>query len=327
MNTELVVIEKHEVRAVFTDMTLIDPILQKIADDARSIVADVATVKGRKEIASVAFRVAQSKTYLDGLGKDLVAEMKELPKKVDASRKHMRDFLDALKDEVRKPLDDWEAEQKEIEAKRLADEQAAKDAAQLEADHEIALLMDEAFNRAAEDARKAAEQAQLERDAALVQEAATRAKEEAEDKAKSEKDASDKRELEARLNQARAEADLIRAAQELKDAEAKAAQDLIEANRRAELAAAQAVAEKIAAAAEAARREKEAAQRERDKQAAEVQRLANEKAAREADTAHKAKINRAAVAAMIAAGITEEQAKAVLLAIYRKKVPNVSINY
>lgn len=78
-------------------------------------------------------------------------------------------------------------------------------------------------------------------------------------------------------------------------------------------------------AAEDARKAAEQAQRERDNQAKEVKRLADEKAAREADTAHKAKINRAA--AMIEAGITEDQAKAVLLAIFKKKVPNVSINY
>jgi len=234
-------------------------------------------------------------------------------------------------------------------------------------DWELALLADQIFNRDAADKRQAAEQAQRERDAALVQEAAARAKADAEAKAQADKDASDKREREALLAKERAEADLARAAQHLKDAEAKtaqdkidaekreaeakekaaqelkeaqdfakfkeeqakakAAQDLIEEKRRAELAAQVAEENRLAELAASARREQEAAQREIDRQAAEVKRLADEQAARDADTAHRAKINRAAVAALIETGVTEDQAKAVLLAIYKKRVPNVSITY
>ena len=327
MSTELVVIEKHEVQAVFTDMSLIDPILQKIADDARSIVADVATAKGRKEIASVAYRVAQSKTYLDGLGKELVADMKELPKKVDASRKHMRDFLDALKDEVRLPLDQWEAEQARIEAQRAA-EAAAIEFHRLAVEHEawfdsiiaqdwdLAILADQIFNHEREDKRKAAEQAQRERDAALVQEAATRAKEEAEAAARKDKEATEQRERDAKLAQERAE-----------QAKKKAEQDLIEANRRAELAAEKAEADKKAAAEAAARREEDAARKERERIAAEAKIEADKVAARNANTEHKRSINLQAIASLVAAGLSEDQAKAVLVAIVKGAVPNVSINY
>jgi len=42
--------------------------------------------------------------------------LKEQPKLVDAERKRMRDKLDALKDQVRKPLTDWEnAEESRID--------------------------------------------------------------------------------------------------------------------------------------------------------------------------------------------------------------------
>ncbi len=40
---------------------------------------DIDTRKGRKAIASLAAKVARSKTYLDGLGKDLVAGWKRRP--------------------------------------------------------------------------------------------------------------------------------------------------------------------------------------------------------------------------------------------------------
>lgn len=73
--------------------------------------------KGRDEIASVAYALTRTKTYLDGLGKALVDEYKEVPKKIDANRKIIRDTLDTLRDEVGAPLTDFEA----AEEKRVAD--------------------------------------------------------------------------------------------------------------------------------------------------------------------------------------------------------------
>ena len=58
----------------------------------------------------LAYKVAQTKTYLDGLGKDLVAELKEIPKLIDANRKTVRDRLDELKAKARQPLTDYEEE-------------------------------------------------------------------------------------------------------------------------------------------------------------------------------------------------------------------------
>ena len=94
----------------------LQPILDRVAEEARSVVPDVSTEKGRKEIASIAFKVAKSKTYLDGLGKDLVSDWKKQAKVVDNERKRSREFLDDLKDEVRRPLTEWEqAEQERID--------------------------------------------------------------------------------------------------------------------------------------------------------------------------------------------------------------------
>ena len=60
--------------------------------------------------------MAQTKTFIDKHGKELVAELKAVPAKIDAGRKVLRDTLDAIKDEVRKPLTEWEnAEDERIE--------------------------------------------------------------------------------------------------------------------------------------------------------------------------------------------------------------------
>lgn len=83
-------------------------IVARIEADARAMVPDISTVNGRAAVASLAAKVAKAKTYLDGLGKNYTADLKRQTGAVDAERKAMRDRLDALKAEVRRPLDEWE---------------------------------------------------------------------------------------------------------------------------------------------------------------------------------------------------------------------------
>src|SRR5690606_15960611 len=119
MSTEsqlAVVPPKETALQVFQAPNGLDPYLQQIRAEIDSFVPDVSTKKGRDAIASIAHKVARSKTALDNVGKELVAELKEIPKKIDAERKRMRDTLDAWKDEVRAPLNEWE----QAEADRVA---------------------------------------------------------------------------------------------------------------------------------------------------------------------------------------------------------------
>ena len=128
--TDLVVIEKSNAMAVFTTNEQLDPIIEAIEKEARSLVPDVSTKKGRDAIASMAHKVARSKTYIDNAGKDLVAELKALPKQIDESRRLVRERLDALKDEVRRPLNEWEQaedERKQALQQRLSGLRALAD--------------------------------------------------------------------------------------------------------------------------------------------------------------------------------------------------------
>ena len=104
---DLIPLENPEPGALFAPGGL-ETILVRIEADARALVPDITTVKGRSAISSLAAKVAKAKTYLDGLGKDLTADLKRQTGAVDAERKAMRDRLDALKAEVRRPLDEWE---------------------------------------------------------------------------------------------------------------------------------------------------------------------------------------------------------------------------
>ena len=95
---ELINVEEINAIQLFQESGL-DPLLESITKEVKSFVPDISTDKGRKEVASLAMKVAKSKTYLDKCGKDYVAQLKELPKVIDAERRRMRDYLDNLKDE------------------------------------------------------------------------------------------------------------------------------------------------------------------------------------------------------------------------------------
>lgn len=103
----LISIEKINALEVFTDKG-VEPILEEISKKVALLQPDVSTSKGRNEIKSMASKIARSKTLLDGVGKELVAEWKAKTKVVDASRKKMRDHLDGLKETTRAPLTEWE---------------------------------------------------------------------------------------------------------------------------------------------------------------------------------------------------------------------------
>jgi len=98
-----------------------DPLLTEIETEVLKHIPDTDTDKGRKEIASLAYKVSRSKTFLDTLGDNLVEDSRKIVKAVNENRKTMRDRLDALRDKARKPLTDWEKKEKEkaeaIEAK------------------------------------------------------------------------------------------------------------------------------------------------------------------------------------------------------------------
>ena len=110
-SNELIVIEEVKAIEVFTDKG-IRPLIDAIRKKALSEVPDMKTKKGRDRVKSLAFTVAKTKTALDGLGKELTEDWKKKAKVVDSSRKLMREELDAIKEEVRAPLTEYENREK-----------------------------------------------------------------------------------------------------------------------------------------------------------------------------------------------------------------------
>ncbi len=363
MSNEVALLPPKETAiAVYSADNGLDPYLAQIRAEIDSFVPDVTTKKGRDAIASIAYKVAKSKTALDNLGKDLVAELKDVPRKIDAERKRMRDTLDAWKDEVRKPLTDFElAEEARIERHEhnirwfnIRLENTDLDSSELKATiagvkeniidesyeefesrahkvkesvlRSLEIALDERLKREEEQselARLRAESAareQKEREERIAREAAENARIAAEQAAADERQrladeqARKDREAQAEIEKANrekleAENARLRQEQQARDAAAKAEQDRLDAIAKAE-------ADKQAAIE---------AERKRQSDAAEAERLAAEQ--REKNKAHAKRINNEALQDLVAAGLSEEMAKAAVTAIAKGDVRNISIKY
>jgi colicin import membrane protein len=310
MSNVVVTIEPQTALSIFAgEQTELDSILADIAEKARSIVPDVTTAKGRAAIASNAAKVSSSKVAIEKAGKELADSQKEIPKLIDASRKRSREFLDALRDEVRQPLTEWEAEQarikaekeeaERVEAARIeAERQAEQD--RIEAQRMFALLWDEAHvmnDRFDVDKEKAemakAKQTEQEHKDALA-------------KAEREKLEAEQREKQAVEN--------ARFAKE--NAELLEKQRLIDAENARVAAAEKAVLDKLQAVENERKRvEAEAAQ----------QKAIDDK--RAANTRHRTAIKTQVKNSLIDAGLTEEQAKMVVNLAIADKLGALKIQF
>ena len=318
---DLVVIEKKNAMAVFTNNDQLDPLIEAIEKEARSLVPDVTTKKGRDAIASMAHKVARSKTYIDNAGKALVAELKALPKQIDESRRVVRERLDALKDEARRPLTEWEAEQERIKAEEamnalhvealaMNEEFDRQLAARIESDHEMAMLMNDAFDREQADKAAEAERQRIAHEEEIKRMAAAAAAREVEQRAQREREEAAHREAVLKAQAEQAERDRI-ASEKKAEADKQAA---IEAERRK-------------AQEEADRIRREAEQREQAR-LAEEKRKADEQARREADVKHRKAVGTEIVKALLAnTSLTRDQAIEVLTAVKDGRIPHTGISY
>lgn len=106
--TDLLVIPPATALAVLTDSEKFDQFYTRVKAEVDAHVPDVTTAKGREAIKALAFKVTKTKTAIDAAGKLLTEEWRVQTAKVDASRKAIRDKLDALRDETRRPVTEWE---------------------------------------------------------------------------------------------------------------------------------------------------------------------------------------------------------------------------
>lgn len=347
----LATIETLNPIAVFQTQGGVEDILSKLERDVRSIPTDATTDKGRKEIKSLAYKVARSKTALDDMGKAVAEDARKTVDSVNASRRTINARLDALRDEVRKPVDDYEARE-QARTDELKRRIASIDLASVRFDgltvaqmrdylSDLELQKAHDFQEFSARAAEAIQRTETAIKAAIiVAEQAEKDRIEAERKAAEEAEAS---RIAAEKTREQREAEIARQAAENARLEAerraKIEQDRIENERRAAIAEAERAEQRRKdEAAQAERRRVAAAeQAERDRIAAieaERKRVSDEKAAQEAeekrraaDKAHRATINREVLADLVAAGLTDDHARQAISAIVGRKVRHVTLSY
>lgn len=362
--TAISVFEAPNALVILTDAKRFDSFYEDVKRETDKLEIDLTTEAGRKRIASMAYKVARTKTAIDEAGKTLTAEWREKISVVDEARRNIRARLDDLKDEVRAPLTKWEADEEarvdRVEAilnrwrgwitisledtpdtlmekmEELADAIIAGD--EFGAHFDIAANLRRSLTESLGSARErlireAEDRAELERLRAAEVErlAAEEARRVEAEKAAQEAAAADKARLDAehaaeerRLH----EENLARLAAEAATLEAeKSARAEREAQDKAH-ADALAAERRRADEAEAARK----AEAERTAKAAadaeaERVRLEKEQAIRDKDRKHRGEVMGAAKTAIMGYGVGSETARKIVLAIVAGEVPNVTLRF
>jgi hypothetical protein len=307
-----------------------DPILAAVRTEVMSQAAklDISTEENRKAIASIAYRVAKSKTFVDAQRKSYVGEQKKKLAAIDAVGAQIWTVLEGIQREVRQPLTEWE--DKETARVKAHEDAVAEiwamkphlypDIPSLEAAIKTleAIKPDtfEEFKAPAMGARAETldilrGELETRRKAAADQEELERLRAESSERARQD-------EIEAAANRARESAEK---AQREAEARAEEAQKRLESEQQAAARRAE------EAAAESKRAAERAVEAERERVAAE-ERAAQEAAeARAANIAHRNTINAEIERSLIDLDLSPELAERVVAAIANDKVPYVHIDY
>lgn len=345
----LAVVTNEDARTSFIDK------LKKLISEQKP---DTSTDKGRKEIASFAYKIARSKTAIDEAAKKSTEDMRAQINAVNETRNIVRKEIDELQALARKPLTDWEnaekARQERVEAIKQSIDSAKRDAIvtggamamkqaieilqslDLNTDfdqHESEIITNRR-NIQIEECQALLEQIeQAERDALELEKLREekRIREEKEVQERAEKKERELKERQERERQEQEEHDRLAAekrAAEEKENHARREKQIAEQAAAAERERIQREADqRVKDAEEKARLAKEEADRKEKARIDEENRIAAEKLKRQQDIEHRSKIMTAAKEAIMKIGHDEEAAKNIIRAIVAGEIPNVVINF
>ena len=280
----------------YSDATQMEVILKRIETEALAVAPDLSTATSRKAIASLAFKVARSKTALDEIGKTITEDARKHIDAVNEIRRDVRDRLDNIKTQVRAPLDEWETAEKarvedlEDRLRDFTDDLPGLDSPSSEIADVIedidGIPIDDTWQEF-KDRAAAAKTGTLNVLRGLLEKARVREEEAAELERlraeKAERDAAEQRRLAAERQKAEAE----RIEREKAQFAERAAQAERERAERAQREAEERHKRELEAAVE---RERRAVEAERQRAAQEQERLARERLAREQDEKQRAKV-------------------------------------
>ena len=317
---------------IYKQDNLLPDVLKEIRDEIANREIDLDTAKGREAISALSASISRRKVKITDAGKKLTEDWRKKTAEVNAVKSKVEGEFDTLRDLARKPLTDWEAAKKKredeinstiakIDWMGIIDVSSTASSVRDRLDWLSALVItDEAFGafqpiaagkrqRVIETLEAAlARIEQAERDKAELERLrAANAAREAEEKKEADKIAAEKAEQD-RIAQA--------AAQAIEDERDRAQREIDQANARADEVERAAEQDRLARAAE----------QKRIDDAAAAQRAADD--ARAANQKHRGKImGEAKTGLMTHAGITEDVARVIVLAIVAGSIPNTSIKF
>lgn len=314
--TALTVISPREISTIIAADQ--DDILGKLAARVATFKPDISTVAGRDDMRSLAYEISRGKTSLVKLGKSLTEGWRKQTAAVNAECRIIEERMDALRDQVRGPLTEWENREKaRVEAHEAALRRLESPMPEREVTGDV-----EAFAALLESVERIYT-------GRAWEEFATRAAA-AHDETKAR--------LERSLHEAQRRAEEAAELGRLRAAEAERQRqeaERLQAEREARIAAE--AAERARVAAEQAERDRTAAvEAERQRAAREQADAEAAQRKRAANRAHAAKVVGETWAAIVQAiaevhsGTPQEAdaiARAVVEAIVRQEIPHVSIAY
>lgn len=296
------------------------------------VIYDLADEGENKQARSDKLAIGKVISRLDTAHKEAKAPLKEKVDLIDGERKRIKDGLLLVQDGIKSQLVEHEAKIEAHESALLARVEAIKalqvfdipmtvDLVTERLERACALVIDDSFEHYEKEAVFARVKVVEYLSPVLVGLVETK-KAAAEEERQREEHAA----AEQKLREEQIARDAAAAAE--RKAREREAQAALQAEESTKAAAKKAEQEKV----DAVRAAEENAQREaKIKELQESERIRAEqtaKAKREADKEHMASINNAAMAALCStAGTSQETARAVIIAIAKNTIPNISINY
>lgn len=311
-----------------------------------SVVFDYQDPAGNKEARSHIYKLRKTKSAVDAARKAEKAASLEYGRQVDAQAKDIIGEIETMISVHQTPLDEIEAREKERQSAHEARIATMRELATESNEHFTAAQLIQRLDELSS-YKLGAHWQEYEIEAARVKEAGAeslglqierqqkreadqadleklRREQEARDQA--ERDAIIAKEAEERATRAAEE----RAQREREEADRKAQAERDAAERREQglrFAAEKAEREKAEAELRAQRALQEARERAEREAKAEAEKETAEAEKREANKRHAAQVHGAAVNAMVASGIAEDCAKAVVALIAQRKIPNIKVTY
>ena len=312
-------------------------------------VPDLTTAKGRERIASLAAKVSRSKTALEKPGRAYLKHVKAVVKPIEQNLKKLVDDCDALRDEVRKPLTDWENEQKahqemlqakvsyfDEEYRGMIENSPAELTERLQFFERVhAALSAEVVDTTFEQYQEAGEKAKADAlDKIELRIAGTKA--EIQEQKRLAEEAERKRQQEIAAAAAKAKADAEAAAQaeieaanrRAEEAKEQAERGRIEAEQRRIREADELKQREALAAEQAKQREAAAAEAERQRIAEQQRKQAAIEAARAADVEHRKAVNNDVLQKLMAEiGVDEDTARLIIIKAAKGNLGALQMNY